>query len=1277
MSSPIKKEFAGTARFSIQKRLGSGGFGVVYQAYDRERNSIVALKTLHQADAEDLYRFKKEFRALTDIVHPNLAVMYELFSEEEQWFFTMEMIHGKDFLTYVKGSAPASSAISSVDMKTASVHLPVADLSTTKVPFAGAEKDKPTPTNRRPCQADLTKLRGALIQLVEGLSALHQADKLHRDIKPSNVLVTKEGRVVILDFGLISDITKQGVNQVSTENIVGTPAYMSPEHGRGHAISAASDWYSVGIMLYEALTGELPFVGNPMQILLDKQRHEPPPPAEVVTGVPDDLNTLCQDLLRRDRKLRPTGKEILQFIKVLDGEEAKPALGKNLTASARRSSMLFVGREKELAILDEAWQTIKQGQGVTLFINGRSGMGKSTMVRHFLEMLKQSEENLLILAGRCYEQESVPYKALDSIIDLLSKYLKSLTTLEVEALLPLNVRALARLFPVLRQVEAIANSRRSMLDSPDSQELRHKAFGALRELLARLANKKELIIFIDDLQWGDLDSAALLAEILRSPDAPRLLLIGSYRSEETDKSPFLKSLFSLQSDEERVKNREIALAELSTTEAQNLVTALLGEESVLAQSQVIVAESGGSPFFIGEFTQYLLTQKETTKQTPPLEMTIDKVISARIAKLPTDGRRLLEVVAVSGQPLARSVAKRAAALGTDEQVLPLLRTGHLLRSTGTSAYEELDTYHDRIRESVLTNLPPELLKSYHYSLALALEAASPVDPERLTKHFQLAGDCEKASNYAITAAEQADEALAFDRAAQLYQQSLKLKPTSDSITTTLKIKLGKALSNAGKGAEAAKAYLEATTDSNRQGVLKLQHKAAAQFLNAGYIDEGLDLLNIVLKKVGMKVSNTPMSTILSIIVGRTKLWLRGLKYQEHTEAEVSPRLLTHIDVCWTAVDFLISVDMMQAINFQTRHLLLALKAGEPSRLIRALAFESVYASRRGNRGRKHIAKLIAISSALAEQVNKPELLAMVTFAQSVVEYVEGNWQRTCQLFAIGEKITHEQCPGENYSFALRGIDNSISLALRAVFYLGDINQLLLRLPPLIKSAQERSNLFILTNLKTRLLYIKYLVGDDPERASQELNQASDLWTKRGFHLQHYWRILAAGEIGLYANAGSNAWEQLEQQWPALKKSGILTSQSMLVEALHLRGRVALAASTEVVNPATYLAIAEKMAKLLLREKTLYGDSWAELILAGVAATKGRTEAALTYLKSAEQKFEKLNMALYAAATRYRRGELQLGTEGDSLITASESWMHNQQIKNPARMLNMLAPGRWT
>jgi serine/threonine protein kinase len=183
--------------------------GVVYEALDRERQRLVALKTLRHFTPAALYLFKREFRALVDVHHPSLVQLYELVvAENGRGFFTMELVRGTDFLSHVR---------------------------------AGSDR-----------------LRPALRQLVDGVRALHRAGKLHRDIKPSNVRVTPEGRVVLLDFGVATELTPVS-GDVSNEpgETAGTARYMAPELSAGAPPAASSDWYSVGVMLHEALVEDM------------------------------------------------------------------------------------------------------------------------------------------------------------------------------------------------------------------------------------------------------------------------------------------------------------------------------------------------------------------------------------------------------------------------------------------------------------------------------------------------------------------------------------------------------------------------------------------------------------------------------------------------------------------------------------------------------------------------------------------------------------------------------------------------------------------------------------------------------------------------------------------------------------------------------------------------------------------------------------------------------------------------------------------------------------
>ncbi len=295
MKSPkLIEDFAGTERFEIRRRLGAGGMGVVYEAYDKEREARVALKTILRLDATTLYRFKQEFRSLADVVHPNLARLYELFSEGDVWFFTMELVEGVDFIRYVcpEVALPPDDPQVESDWKSALAKPDwLRNTRTQEIPshlglelsehesldsFGPSESDVrlvgsmeltsgtedethyPVPTPKphvavkvKAHPPHVVRLKAALGQLAEALEALHAHGKLHRDIKPSNVLVTNKGRVVLLDFGFATDFGGSGDHNTTDGVVVGTVGFMSPEQAAGKRLTAASDWYSVGSCSFE------------------------------------------------------------------------------------------------------------------------------------------------------------------------------------------------------------------------------------------------------------------------------------------------------------------------------------------------------------------------------------------------------------------------------------------------------------------------------------------------------------------------------------------------------------------------------------------------------------------------------------------------------------------------------------------------------------------------------------------------------------------------------------------------------------------------------------------------------------------------------------------------------------------------------------------------------------------------------------------------------------------------------------------------------------------
>src|ERR1051325_9178324 len=942
-------DFLGTERFRSRLRLGSVGMGVVYEAHDRETDKIVALKTLTRAEASHISRFKNEFRSLADVSHPNLVTLYEFMSDGQYWFFTMELVQGSNFLEFVRPGYHAvhvqssrtptlrkSPGASSRELL-ANYEAETRQLDSLKnYPVLSSLPESPQDPALAQAVLDLNCLHVALRQLAEGLHGLHQTGKLHRDIKPSNVLVTKEGRVVILDFGLVAEVEDKELHESVT--LAGTPDYMSPEQGAQRPISRASDWYSVGVMLYQALTGRLPFAGKFFEVMMNKQNFDPPAPAEIVSDVPLDLNDLCMRLLRRKPEERPSGREVLRIL----GHGKTGPLQRPISTPISSASQTapFVGRERQLREIDEACNVTRRGQTVTIYLHGSSGMGKTAVARHFLDRLRERQPGVVILEGRCYERESVPYKALDGVVDSLTKYLLSLPEAKAEALMPREVLPLARLFPVMLQVDAVFNAPQHEREIPDPFTLRRKAFAALRELLARISDRQPLVLYIDDLQWSDADSTTLLEDLLRPPDAPPLLLLSSFRTEDLEPKPFLKALL----DKTGTANcREVFVGSLSRAESYEMLDHLLGPTAAVLAPFVdaMLGEARGNAFLLEQLARYALT----SDQTATSGITLAMMLEARLGHLPKDARPFIDTLAVAGRPINPEVAYQAAELSGDElQLIGSLRAAQFIRAGNGHT---LELYHDRIRDTLASQLSPKKVRQIHKRLAQTIEVRGIDDPEALFEHYLGAGERVRAATHAAVAARKATTALAFDRAAAFYRRALELAPARGAELVDLKRGLAEALVNAGRPAEAAEAYLDVAQLSSAAHSQEFRRRAAQQLLMGGHIKEGLEQIRSVLAAVGFTLPAGPRRALLSLLLKRLQIKLRGLNFTERNASQIPEADLVRIDTCWAVAAGLGAVDLIRGADFQCRQLLLSLKAGEPYRVARAMSF----AGGPGNRGR--------------------------------------------------------------------------------------------------------------------------------------------------------------------------------------------------------------------------------------------------------------------------------------------------------------------------------------
>jgi serine/threonine protein kinase len=1271
-AAAVAVDWKGTARYSVISCLGQGGMGAVYEAWDRERGQPVALKTLLNFTPATLYLFKQEFRTLADVSHPNLVRLDELvMSGSDHIFFAMELVRGTDFLShvYTPDSLPESrrpGPIGDESRTRVADQVQRVDLSHDLGPAAASS---PQPGRRR-SPADLDRLRPALCQLVDGVMALHAARKLHRDIKPSNVLVTPEGRIVLLDFGVATEFARVVDEEMREEDqVAGTARYMAPEQAFEEP-TPACDWYSVGVMLYEALVGRAPFVGSTLDVLTMKNSVDPLPPGMCVSGVPADLDALCVALLHREPARRPQGSEILRRLGRATSLPA-PDAGSDATQEAddERENVGLVGRELHLHALRDAFEATRSGHTVTVRVGGRPGMGKSSLVHRFLDGLVERGA-AVVLRGRAYEREAVPYKAFDSVIDSLSRYLMCLSDEDLTIALPKDTWALARLFPVLRRVPSIGALAEEAITDP--QRVRRRAFLALRELLSSLSRRRPLVLFVDDAQWGDADSAALWLELVRPPHAPPILLAMTYRDEEAKTSPFLCELRAHWHD--RAEMRGLTLGPLERADARHLALSLLGfhDGSAAAAADAIALESGGNPFLIEELARGVgLRARSMSRQEASAafaSVTLEQMVRDRLASLPDEARRMLEVVAVCGRPLVSLVASRAAGVAESaDDVIALLRTRRFLHAGIRNGREVLEAVHARIGETIVAQLGPTRVREHHAKIARVLEATTDVDVEALAMHLLGAGDTERAAQFAERAAELAVEKLAFDEAARLLRLTLETHPASSPDGSRLRKRLGEVLEWAGRSAEAGRVYLEAAEGATALQKVDLQRTAAEQLYASGRMAEGTEVLHRVLTVVGARAPRSKYSALFWLIAYHVWLRLLGLRFRERDASEVRPEDRLRIDAIYAVTLAFSMVDHILCMSMRARVLVESLRAGDRLQVARAAA---MVACDLGGDGPETKTELVLWEMAhrLADKENSPVAKLAVRSVRGVLACLRGHWTEAKQtLDPLASMVT-------NRRFALQ---SAVLFTLYSLYFLGELKELTQRYVRALAEAEDSGNVFMSANLRAIAGVPVWLAADDPEKARHELHEAAK-WTEGRFSTQ--WRMAIFGaDLDLYVGDGTAAYERVKGLRRALRKNIYLFVQYVRVLTAFAQARAAIASLDHLPPRARGRRLAEvhKLQRRLERERTPWTAGLAAIVRAGWLCESGDRAGAEAALRSAIERAEAAEMPIFAASARHRLGLLRGGDEGAALVNEAEDAMEGRGVQAPARFAAMLVPGRWT
>jgi tetratricopeptide (TPR) repeat protein len=649
-------------------------------------------------------------------------------------------------------------------------------------------------------------------------------------------------------------------------------------------------------------------------------------------------------------------------------------------------------------------------------VTGLSGEGKSSLVEKFLQPIRKSKE-MLVLSGRCYDRESVPFKAVDAVIEALVRYLRSCPDATVSRLISDDVSVLTQLFPALQRVPEITRRVTASKVRFDERQVRHRAFFALRAILKQIGQKTPVVIFLDDLQWGDADSAEALFDILAPPESPSIMLVGTYRSDEVADSTFVQDWRELGERRGKVGTETTVEVEpLSREELGELMAGHFDVESASAMKQLDATyeETKGNPYFVSQLVERFDSQTTQIERLGLVSFT--RMLQDKLSLLPAISGDILRVIAIAGQSLP--VDDIARVLTTKSPVLSALahmRSERLVRLIGSNDYQQIDTYHDKIREIVLEGLSESQRQDLHSRFGEMLESEipsfdslleylerdaartedAPESPERLydlAYHFN-ASKNERSFTYQLMAGEQAYRAFSGDDAVAFLQRANATLPGNASVAIRYRLweRLATSLARCRKFEDSLE-YFDRALRVAPSGLARATvfSGIAAVYQSLGNYSEATNNYDQAIEELGApRPPKATQAIRLTLMIGRVFAtpWRRPasgkrLCSQEHKlELDVYSNLVPYL------FEHAESVFEYPFASFRLGKL--SMKSGDSGRAAFGLGLfaAQVACNGAGRRG----AKILEIAKRIDDQSMDLASRAMYKFSAAVVN------QNTCQL----------------------------------------------------------------------------------------------------------------------------------------------------------------------------------------------------------------------------------------------------------------------------------------
>jgi tetratricopeptide (TPR) repeat protein len=770
-------------RYRLVREVGRGGMGVVYEARDEKLDRPVAIKVLPARAIDDRARerFLREARAAAALNHSNIVAIHDAGEEDGRPFLVMEFVEGSS----LDGRSPASLG-EAIEIA------------------------------RRVCDA---------------LEHAHDRGLVHRDLKPGNVLISTDADPVVklTDMGIA---LARGAARVTRPGaITGTPTYMAPEQALGKEVDGRADLYSLGVMLYDWATGRPPFEGDDALEVVSQHIHAPVvPPTTIRPDLPAGLESVILRLLQKEPDDRFAAaadvREALGNLGAARGVAPEP--GHVPIEGLTRGRM--VGRKTELARLQDLWRgAAVEGRSHMALVSGEPGVGK-TRLAHEVTATAQLD-GALVLTGGCYENEATtPYLPF---LEAFRRIVRERTDDDLAEILGDAAGEIALLAPEIESRLGPFSARPNL--SP--QEHRLRMFDHVARFLGRLATPHGLLFFIDDLQWADHGSLALLHYLLRHMASVGVLFLGTYREVELDRAHALSKAL-VDWDRERLATR-LRLDRLSRGETARMISTLLGKQDPpVAFVEPLHRETEGNPFFVEEIVKALIAEGGLVREGSiwryrsteefVLPQSVKAAIGSRLERVSEPCVDALRTAAVVGKVFDFEELASVARVDEDA-LLDALDEASVAQLIAPGGGESFRFTHDKIREVLYDELNPIRRRRLHGRIAEGLERLHDrgvgVAVEDLAHHFVESGDYEKGLLYAERAADAARRVFAWNEALEMLGRARECADVLEREEEALRIEeaMGDAAWAGGDlGAAAAhfERVLSAVSDPDRRNALR-------------------------------------------------------------------------------------------------------------------------------------------------------------------------------------------------------------------------------------------------------------------------------------------------------------------------------------------------------------------------------------------------------------------------------------------------------------------------